>query len=203
MATNTDKKKNPEFILKNVRLSFPHIFEPKAIGDGVPRYTANFLLDPADAEHKDLIRKIRDAANALYAEGTRKPDAKPKAANCALKKGNDEDGAELYSGYDRMWFVSAARAQKQGAPLVVDRDKTVLTADTTKVYAGCYVNAKIRLYFHEYDGVKRVNASIEAIQFYKKGDPFGNGPASADGFEEVEGEEDGLDSDSGSDDDDL
>ena len=202
MATNTDKKKNPEFILKNVRLSFPHIFEPKAIGDGVPRYTANFLLDPADAEHKEMIRKLRDAANALYAEGTRKPDAKPKAANCALKKGNDEDGAALYDGYEKMWFVSAARALKQGAPLVVGRDAKT-HVDHTIVYAGCYVNAKIRLYFHEYDGVKRVNASIEAIQFYKKGDPFGNGPASAYGFEEVEGEEDGLESDNSGDDDDL
>jgi hypothetical protein len=195
-TTKTAEKNPNEFILKGVRLSFPHLFEPHAIGkDGTPRYTASFLLDPNDPEQKPQIQALRAKANALYAEGTKKPGVKCPSANCAIKKGNDEDGVPRYDGYDGMWFVSAARAKKQGAPLVVDRDKvTKLKDDDTKLFAGCYVNAKIRLYYQDYDGVKRINASLEVVQYFKKGEPFGAGQVAADDMPDVDdNDEDGLD----------
>jgi hypothetical protein len=199
MSTTSAKsaEKNPnEFIIVGARLSFPHLFEPKAIGkDGNPRFTASFLLDPNKPEHKAQILAMREKCDQLYAEGSKVAGKKCPRANAALKKGNDEDGAALYDGYDGMWFVGAARAKKQGAPLVVDRDKvTRLTEESNRPYAGCYVNAKIRFYYQDYDGVKRVNASLEVVQFVKDGEPFGMGKVAADDMPDVDdSESDGLD----------
>lgn len=201
------KEKNPnEFILPG-RLSFPHIWEPKAIGDGKPRYTLNLLLDPSVPEEKAMILAVKAKANELYAAGTNKKDATVPMKNSCLKKGNDEDGAPLYDGYDKMWYISAARpatGNGGGPPLVIDRNAvTRLKPEDNKPYAGCYVNVKLRLYYQDYDGVKRINASLEVVQFKKNGVPFSNNAVSADDMPVEEGEEeDGLD-DSGIDDDDL
>lgn len=204
MSNNTEKKeKNPaEFILTNVRLSFPHLATPKAVGkDGKPRYTASFLLDKAKPEHEALIKGMRAKANELYAAGVKKEGAKPASHLNALKKGNDEDGAPLYDGYDGMWVLSAARAEKQGPPKCITGTKVLIPREEIDqiLYAGCFVNAKIRLYFMDYDGSKRICASIEVVQFKAKGEPFGNGSAST---EDMPDEEDTLDDDEEEDDND-
>ena len=69
-------------------------------------------------------------------------------------------------------------------PMVIDRDKSPLTEDDNKIYAGCYVNAVIELWFQNNGFGKRVNANLLGVQFLKDGEPFGdNAGASVDDFD--------------------
>ena len=58
------KKKDPaRVLLRNVRLSFAHLFRPQAFGDGEgePRYNCNFLIDPTTKDGKANLRAVKDA----------------------------------------------------------------------------------------------------------------------------------------------
>lgn len=189
MKTTTDNSAN-EFKVFG-RLSFPHLFEPKAIGDGKPRYTLNLLLDPKDEQQKASILAIRSRSEALALEAFKKK--LPPDKHC-LKKIEESE----YDGYEPgSYFISAARAEKQGPPTVVDgtNGNKKLTVADNRPYAGCYCVVKIRLYTVDYDGAKRVCASIEVVQYAKKGEPFGSGSATADDMETFEEETDSLDDD--------
>lgn len=187
------KNENPQetFILKNVRLSFPDIFEPKAGDDSdKKRYKASFLMDPNDPANKAQILQVRAKMDEMWQTWTKKSDAKAPRDKTALRKGDDKE----YEGYAGMWFISAARAESQGRPLLVDRQKKEYGEKTNELYAGCYVNVKIRVYCFEHPkSGKRINASIEVIQKFKDGEPFGAGKASADDMESYDEEDADLD----------
>jgi hypothetical protein len=179
MATKTEAQ---FVILKNVRLSFPALFKPEASqdGGGPPRYKSAFLLDPKDEANKAQILELKAEIDRMWAEFLKKPEAKAPREKTCLKK----DGS--WDGYEGMWYVSAARAESQGKPVLLGRRKDALTENSTELYAGCYVNAKIRLYAHEHPkSGKRINASIEVVQKAREGTPFGAGPASIDDMPDV------------------
>ena len=48
--------------LINVRLAFPAIFEPKAVGDGAPRYSAAFPIKPGSEHAKQITAAIASVA---------------------------------------------------------------------------------------------------------------------------------------------
>lgn len=191
MSKSAEKNPN-EIIIRGARLSFPEIWKPKKIGtDGKPRYTVNLLLDPAIPEQKAQIVSVKAMVERLTREGLKKDVKLPRDKTCLRK-----DDEARYEGYENMWYITAARAESQGPPLVVDQKKNKLAPGSPIPYAGCYVNCKIRLYFQDYDGVKRVNASLEVVQFVRNGEAFGAGLASADDMPEEEvNESDGLDAD--------
>jgi hypothetical protein len=189
MATKTEAQ---FVILKNVRLSFPALFKPEASqdGGGPPRYKSAFLLDPKDEANKAQILEMKAEIDRMWAGLTKKPDAKAPREKTCLKK----DGT--WDGYDGMWYISAARAESQGKPVLLGRRKDALPDNSTELYAGCYVNAKIRLYAHEHPkSGKRINASIEVVQKAREGTPFGAGPASIDDMPDVDDTPDSADLD--------
>lgn len=151
-----------QIVLTNVRGSFLDIFKAKAVNDGEPRFSANFLLDKTkDAAQ---IKKIGDAIRAL--EATKFKGKKLPADKVCLRDGDEKE----YDGYENQMFLSAANKKR---PTVIDRDKTTLVEEDGKPYAGCYVNAVVRLWAQDNQFGKRINASLEVIQFVKDGEAFG------------------------------
>lgn len=172
-------------ILQKVRLSFPDLFEAKEYekGDGKPRYNATFLIEPGSANDK--------AIRAAIAEVGAEKFGKKAAAVLKSLEGNANkycylDGAAKdYDGYEGMWYLSAHRKAADGRPLVIDRDKSPLTAADGRPYAGCYVNATAEIYAQ--DGQNQgIRASFSGIQFHSNGDAFSSArPASPDEFEDL------------------
>ena len=71
-------------------------------------------------------------------------------------------------------------------PLVIDKDKSPLTEQDGKPYAGCFVNASVELWAQDNNYGKRINASLRGVQFFKDGDAFaGGGAASEDEFDDI------------------
>ena len=188
MATKTEAK---FVIIKNARLSFPALFKPEASQDGgSPRYKVSLLLDPKDEGNKAQLLELKATIDEMWSEHVKKPGTKAPREKTCLKK----DGT--WDGYEGMWYISAARAASQGPPVLLGRRKEALKDDSTELYAGCRVNAKVRFYahWHEKSGY-RVNASIEVVQKNREDKPFGAGPASIDDMPDVDDTPDSADLD--------
>lgn len=185
-----------KIMLPNVRGAFLTLFEAKTVnGEGEPAYSGSFLIDPNTAEGKALVEKI-DAAIVEVAKA--KWGAKADAILTAMRKNNklalqDGDAKADYDGFAGNMFVST---RSKVRPLVIDRDKTPLTAADGRVYSGCYVNAQIELWAQDNSYGKRINAQLKGVQFNRDGDAFGGGgtPASADDFGDL-----GVDNEDGND----
>lgn len=157
--------------LENVRLSYPAIFRPKKGPDANSKeaYQASFILDKTT--NKKSIEALK-AAIELVVRETFKGKRPPKVC---LREGSEKGDAAGYG--DEVMFVNA-RCDKR--PPVVDRDKTPLTEDDGKPYAGCYVNAVVQLWGQDNQYGKRINAKLRAIQFCRDGEPFGEGSIDVD-----------------------
>lgn len=168
--------------LNNVRLAFPVLFEAKTVnGEGKPAFSACFLIDPADPQVKTINAAIEAVAKEKWG-------AKADALLTQMRKTDkvalhDGDAKATYDGFPGNLYVSARNATR---PLVIDKDKSPLTEQDGKPYAGCYVNASVEFWAQDNNYGKRINASLRGVQFLRDGDAFaGGGAASEDEFDEL------------------
>jgi len=171
--------------LNKVRLAFPTLFEPKAVnGEGEPRFSAAFPIEPGSANAKALAAAMAAVAKDKW--GEKAPailkELKAKGRVCYKETPLSKDG-EVYDGFEDMHTVNASNKAR---PLVIDRDKAPLTAADGKPYGGCYVNASLELWAQDNGFGKRINATLKGVQFAEDGDAFGGGaPASPDDFDDL------------------
>jgi len=160
-------------MLKNVRLSFPSIFQKAEFDGNIGKYESTFLLDKSDEKTKTMLD---EAIEAAIAEAKVKV---PSDKRC-LKDGDESD----YDGYEGHWSFKAANSKR---PTVIDRDKSPLVEEDEKLYAGCYVNAVVDLWVQNNKFGKRVNANLYGVQFLKDGEPFGMGSTDvSDDFDDLD-----------------
>ncbi|NRN27880.1 DUF2815 family protein [Photorhabdus heterorhabditis] len=169
--------------LTNVRLAFPDLFEATQVnGQGDFKFRATFLIPKAN---KALIADI-EAAIKKVAENKwgAKADTVLKSIRGNSMRFNFRDGDEKsdYDGYEGSMYISA---NNKARPLVIDRDRTPLTAQDGRPYSGCYVDASIEIFAYDNQG-KGISASLSGIQFRQDGDVFaGGGVASVDDFDDI------------------
>lgn len=172
--------------IQNVRLSFPNLFEPKTVGgEGEPRYSAAFVIQPGSANAKALSAALTATAKEKWGAKADSilAELKKKGRVCYREEPLSNSNGEVYEGFEDMHVLNAANKAR---PLVIDRDKTPLTAADGKPYGGCYVNASVDLWAQDNQFGRRVNATLKGVQFVKDGDAFGGGaPASPDEFEDL------------------
>ncbi|WP_179038259.1 DUF2815 family protein [Limnobaculum xujianqingii] len=168
--------------LNNVRMAFPALFEPKTVnGEGEPRFSAAFIFAPDHPCVADIEAAIEQVAKEKWGP---KAEGVLKSLRTGLKVclHNGDEKSE-YEGYPGNMFISASNKAR---PLVVDRDRSVLTAADGKPYAGCYVNVSLDIWAMDNNFGKRINASLGGVQFLRDGDAFaGGGVASEDEFDDV------------------
>lgn len=173
-------------MLKNVRLSFPDLFEAVEFktGDGKPRFNATFLIERGSENDKKIEAAIVEAAKEQFGAKYEKLVAGMRGnvnKFCYL----DGDLKE-YDSYEGMNYLAA---HSKIRPTVIDADKTPLTAQDGKPYAGCYVNASVDIWAQKGEN-SGIRASILGVQFFRDGDPFTGGtPADPDEFDDVSAED--------------
>lgn len=195
--------------LKNVRCSFFRGWKPTAsVEGGRLTYKSNFLMDPTKPNGKVNIKALEAAIEAVGRE-------KWKEKWPAIKKGIKEDrmcfrdgdsfvgsdSGEVYDGYEGMMALTGSN---QSRFTIVDRDRSPLSEDDGRPYSGCYVNAVVRIYAinSKEKGGNGIFATIEAVQYYGKGEAFGATAMSAeeafdDLGDEPDDDGDGLDDSDG------
>ena len=174
--------------LEGVRLSFPQLFKPRAMinargePEGEPKFSATFIMDCE--KHASLIAKIEKTIERLALDYWKK---KMGYKSC-LHDGNDKADMDGYG--DGLMFITSSRKTR---PVVVDRQVNPVTEEDGIIYAGCYVNATVRLWVQDNKWGKRVNAELRAVQFVKDGESFGAGQVNAeDEFKSLDEELDDI-----------
>ena len=189
-----------KLILKNVRMAFPEIWEPKAFSasdKGDPACSAKFIIDKNDPQLALIKETLKKVAIEKWAD-------KAKDMLGVLQAKGDiffHDGATMaeYDGFAGNFYVGArnkarpkvvAKQRFQGKPVelnangdaFVDGVKVNVPFKVTAPYSGCYVNVSMDVWAQANDFGKRINAKLLAIQFEADGAAFGGGEgfASAD-----------------------
>lgn len=152
--------------LNNVRLSFPALWEPRKGPDANSKasYQAAFILDKK--QNAKEIEAVKTAIAQIVKESF-KGKQPPKIA---LRDGTEKGDMDGYG--DGVMFLNA---RSDRPPHVVGRNMGPLKPADGIPYAGCYVNATIRLWPQDNQYGKRINAQLRAIQFVKDGGKFGEG----------------------------
>lgn len=164
--------------LKEVRLSYPHLFQPHAsVKDGPKKFRASFLIDPATKVGQENMQRIDAAKRAVEMDTFKRSPFAYKDQRCCYQDGNATLATatgDPIEGYENMYVIKAASDRK---PQVVDRQRyPIEEAESSRIiYAGCYVNAVIRFYtVNDKDkGGPGLFAGLQAVQFVGPGQPFG------------------------------
>lgn len=172
--------------LKNVRLFFNNPFKAEEYeqGDGKPRYSATFGISKTDTAQLAVIEAaMQEEAKAAW----------PKAAAKTLESIRGDrnkfclgDGDKVrWAGAEGCMVLASHRKERDGRPLVIDRDKSPLTEKDGKPYSGCYVNATVEIWAQ--DGANTgMRCGLLAIQFDHDGDSFsGASKPDDDDFEDL------------------
>jgi len=165
-------------LLKNVRLSFPSLFKTEIYaGEDTEKYAATFLIPKSDTKTVTAIEQAcKQALVEKYGEGK-----VPKGFKMPLVDGDDKE----YQGYADHVCIKANTKKR---PTLVNRDKTPIVEEDGILYGGCYVNASIDVWVMDNSYGKKVLASLNAIQFVKDGEAFGNKSDALDDFEDLDDE---------------
>jgi hypothetical protein len=177
--------------LKNVRLSYPNLFNAKGFEDSAPKFSCTLIMDKETCAKQ--IAKLEAAIDSILKENFK--GSRKAIKGVCIRDGAEktDDNGDPKDGYGE--GVMFANASNISRPQVVDKDPSIpLTEDDAKIYAGCLVNAVIDIWWQDNKYGKRVNASLKAVQFAGDGEAFGEARVNVeDEFSNVEDDEDGED----------
>ena len=107
----------------------------------------------------------------------------PNDDKLCLKDGDETDKDELQGKY-------SVKASTKKRPTIINRDRTPIAEDDNIIFAGCYVVAILSFWAQNNQFGKRINGTIEGVQFFKKGDPFGEPPIDIEEFDVFDDDDD-------------
>lgn len=169
--------------LRHVRLSFPHLFIPRAATEGgAEKYSAAFWLDPTRVPlDKEQLAQITDGIKEIT-----KADFKgKKPGRIAMLKG--EDKYEDDPNYDGIVIVNAYNWNK---PVVVDHRREPVEDEgggqSSILYPGCYVNAALTMYSYRQAG-GGIAFGLEGVQWADNGERLDSRKSAESMFEQEEG----------------
>jgi hypothetical protein len=205
-----------QIVLKNVRSAFLVLGAPEDYqGNKRFRRSATALIPYNSPQLKEIEAKMRAVAEAKWGKkGAAIYEAviSDKQTTCIIDGKKKPD----YDGFEGHFALTAHRPVKDGRPMVLDTDLSVIyptELDVSKrkearktdpelaeykldeavegkvqrIYAGCMVNMKIGFWCQDNDNGKAIRAELITVQSLFKGDSFGGGAkVSADEFESVE-----------------
>jgi len=169
--------------IKGVRLAFPAIFVPQAVGDGEPAYGAKLIIPPNHPQVAAIRAAIDEAAKEKWndkAPSVLKLLQSDKKVAWVESPYLDKNG-EPYDGFEGMYHLST-RSAKVKPSAYAAKNVELKTEDGT-IYAGCVVDAAVEFYAQDNKWGRRVNCGLRGVRFIAHGDSFGGGSAaSADEF---------------------
>lgn len=177
---------------KRTRFSYCHVWEPKSINGGEPKYSMSVIVPKDDTE---TVEKIRSAIELAYHEGESKLKGKGplpplSALKTPLRDGDlDRPDDPAYAG---CFFLNA---NSDRAPGIVDAHaKPIL--DRSEVYSGCYGRVSLSFYPFNTNGNRGIACGLVNIQKLRDGEPLGGQISAEQEFAGLEDEEDGDDDES-------
>lgn len=175
-----------KIVLKNVRLSFEHLFRADSIGESEPKFSASWIIPKNHPQVKALKEALAKALDEKF-PGKRKPGGPwPSAMHNPLIDGDElADERPEYAG------AYVLKSSSKNRPLVVGRKKEAITEEDGVIYSGCYCNASLAAAGFEFEKLKKgVTVYLNGVQFVKDGDRLAGYDATND-FDDLDEDEGG------------
>jgi len=152
------------------RFSFCHIWEPKSVNGGDPKYSVSVLIPKDDTE---TVEKINAAIGTAYSEGEArlKGDDGTLPPLAALKTPLRDGDLERPEdpAYAGCWFLNA---NSDRAPGIVDAHAQPIR-NPEEVYSGCYGRVSLTFYAFHMNGNRGIACGLNNIQKLRDGEPLG------------------------------
>lgn len=182
-------------MLRNVRLSYEHIFTATKFQENQPaKFSATFIIPKDHPDLPTIKRALVEAGQEKFGSDFNVQNGWPRGFTCGLKDADVEVNnmgevlAEKNPEYKGCYILEANSTRR---PVAMGRRKESLTEEDGVIYSGCYVNASVAADGYILEKVKRgVKFYLNGVQFVKDGERFGV-DASAD-FDELESDDDDL-----------
>ena len=182
-----------KIMLRNVRLSYEHIFTATKFQEGqTAKFSATFII-PKDHPDLPAVKKaMLEAGQETFGTAFNTKGGWPRGFTCSLKDADVEVNGlgEILSEKNPVYkgcFILEANSTRR--PVTLNRDKSAVTEEDGIIYSGCYVNASLAAAGYTFGKVKRgVKCYLNGVQFVKDGERFGS-DASND-FDALDGDED-------------
>ena len=187
MTTETGPRRAVTLMLKNKRLGFADLAEPRSVNNGKPSYGARLIIEPDDADVKAIEAAIKEVATAQWKD---KADAVleglgEKNRIAFTRKPYRNASGEIYKAFEGKFSLGVS-APETKRPTYFDEYGKPLegSAVPAKIYAGAYVNMKVEFYPLLRDDGNRINCAVLGVMHAADGESFGGGApvASADDF---------------------
>ena len=183
-----------KIMLRNVRLSYEHIFTPSSFDDNQEKamYSATFIIPKDHNDIPAIKRALLEAGKERFPAAFTDGGAWPRGYTCALKDADKDvtnEGILLSEKNPEYKGCYVIKANSKSRPVVLDRRKAAVTADDDIIYSGCYINASIVARGFEFGKMtKGVKFYLNGVQFVKDGERFGGN--ASDDFDALDGDDD-------------
>ena len=173
--------KNPTKVITGpkTRWSYAHVWDPKSINGGTPKYSVSLIIPKSDVA---TVKKIEAAIQAAYEEGESKLKGNGKSVpslkvlKTPLRDGDLERPDD--AAYADSYFINANSAS---APGIVDADRQPIL-ERSEVYSGVYGRASINFYAFNSNGNKGIACGLNNLQKIADGEPLGGKSRAEDDF---------------------
>jgi len=175
-------------LLKGVRFSFAHVFQPQAMVEGQPKkYSVSVLLDKVT--DKDLIEQVKEAVKLAYEQGVGKFGGKlPTEWKNPLRDGDTAyPDSEAYQG---KMFFNASSTTKPGVVKPGEHGVVEITEESGEFYSGCFGAITVNFYAFNASGSKGVAGGLGNICKTKDGERLSGGASASEDFGDFKAEDD-------------
>lgn len=168
------------------RVSFPELFQPKAVNPGDdPKYSVTLLFRPEDMDEAQLKLWNQMKANA---------QKECKEAFKGAGIGDEYRGKPLSSPFKRSddkpdWFPPGfviVRFTTKRKPDVVYGDKSPIEQASGDLYAGCYAHVSYKVFSYDKSGNRGIAFGLGNLQKTGDGERFGDSSSASEDFDVVE-----------------
>lgn len=141
-------------------LSFPHLFEPRAVEDGgEPKYSACLVFPPGT----DLSQLEKAAEVAGREKFKEKYDALKNAGKLRMPFRTDTEERGCADG--SVYFNASSKDQPQIVQPFAGKDgKPAPLTDEKDIYPGCFVRASVNFFGYDTKGNKGVGVGLNNLQ---------------------------------------
>lgn len=174
-------------LVKNVRLSYVNLIEPKENKNGGdPKYSVTLLVPKTDvATYSDLQKSLQ----AAYEKGVREKwnNARPKLIHPLIYDGDGvrNDGQAFGPEAKGHWVLTASSKTK---PQVVGTADIMVGLPPQEIYSGMYAHVTINFYPFSTDGNKGVGCGLGNVLKIADGEPLSGGASAASDFGDLVGQ---------------